>query len=103
MLVVSGLGGFAHFLTLQPAQPVISHAHQHAGSSYECCHSVAGFALAPLPVPVNMPCGNQHSCCIRQAPNSSSLPTSGKTQHPDSFTRHPGLPSYEAFSTVLRI
>ena len=78
--------------------------------------------MAPLPLPINMPCGNQHSCCMRRAPNSSSLPTSGRTQRPNvheervenpaqgmspqlvrSITRHPVFSSYEALSTVLRI
>ena len=124
MLIVSGTGALAQSLALPP-QPMATLSHDHAGPAHQCCHSpgqTVGIALPPMPA--NMPCGNQHSCCLRPAPgNSSSLPSTGTQQRPGSGRASQnfepmkestlGLPAsaihpagflvYAVLSTVLRI
>jgi len=100
-------------------------AHDH-NAIHRCCQPPRAFsfpvAMLPL-VPANMPCGGEHSCCIRPGPqNSPNLPSTTGNRRPaaeavDSLQSENSAPNatlafgafrfatvrpYSAFSTVLR-
>jgi hypothetical protein len=97
--------------------------HTHA-NVYPCCAPPVAFVLTDAPpTPSGMPCGGQHSCCVRPGPSHvPDMPTTRGNQRPearllakmgderdemDSVCSHcdPAHESrpYSALSTVLRI
>jgi hypothetical protein len=126
LLVVSATGTFAQLPASRDASPSmpidLSNASQ-SNSAHPCCHSssAAPFEIA---LPPNIPCGSEHSCCLRPAPtNSANLPSISGQQRPetgfvDRINQRPTQPGsqvsiriscaaaflpYAVLSTVLRI
>src|SRR5689334_11928515 len=60
-------------------------SHVHPAMNHQCCHpAVAPQIEVSLPAePPGMPCGGQHSCCLRPGPaNSPEVPTTLSRQRP---------------------
>lgn len=70
-------------------------------TGHPCCHSSAA-ASFEIALPPDMPCGSEHSCCLRPAPtNSANLPSTNSGQRPETRPAaradyRPNLPGYEA-------
>jgi len=66
----------------KPAEQIAS------GRDHSCCpgfHSRIVLPLFVTPAPAEMPCGDQHPCCAKPAPqNSPALPAAGPTVRPGS-------------------
>jgi hypothetical protein len=90
MLVLTGAGLVAqaisfHHPRVAPPVAQTTTAHDHA-AAHKCCHSSSGlrFAIAISPSPANMPCGNEHACCMRPSPASfAEVPSTSHLQRPD--------------------
>ena len=100
-------------------------SHVQPAMSHRCCHSAAAprIEINLPPLPSGLPCGGQHSCCLRPAPaNSPEIPTTLGQQRPgvNSAALGPNstrvvrsrIPAmveradflpYVVFSTILRI
>ena len=113
--------------TMLHARPSRKGLPGHAGMqhSHPCCPRPQSTSTFMIPVQPEIPCGNRHDCCVRQAPaNVPTLPTScsharqdnsgqgvANAQHPDSITTSwvwsefetTLLSEYSRRSTVLRI
>ena len=125
MLVVSATGTLARLPTANDTSSIMvmnSSEASDSNSAHRCCHS-SSRALFEITLPPNIPCGNEHSCCLRPAPtNSANLPLT-RQQRPESgfvdrINHRPTQPGFQAsvriswaaaflryvaLSTVLRI
>ena len=100
-------------------------AHVKPATDHPCCHPVAAprLEIALPPAPAEMPCGGQHSCCLRPAPaDSPKMPSTEGQQRlvtnrataaqplsdfgariPADARHKAGFLPYAIFSTILRI
>jgi hypothetical protein len=93
MLMLSATGAFAQRPPVPPSTTRMPSVHVHAPEAHPCCHSnaTAHFETAmPFP-PADMPCGNEHACCVSPGPaNLAEVPSTSVQQRPD--TSHEQTP-----------
>jgi hypothetical protein len=127
-LTLGGAGALAQPIREHPTVvPLTAEASgaQEDASAHKCCHSssVTHFEIAMPLLPANLPCGDEHVCCVRPGPaNFAEVPSTSGQQRPDGqgevlpvhsdgtvnfhvrvLPRSSNLLSYGALNTVLRI
>jgi hypothetical protein len=109
MLAMSAAGAFAQSILAQypsasPSTVRRQETHSHASDAHKCCHSSSAPRLeiaGPLPL-ANMPCGSQHSCCVRPGPASFAVVTLPFGRHRLRHIRtKPDLRARSAASTLV--